>query len=193
MGRTAGRSRADTREVILRAAAEAVLEVGLTATIEQIATRAGVSKGGVLYHFADKEELLVALVTRELEEFRAEVHAALDPADTAPGRLVRAYVRAGLEPFVSGKGLPRHHVELAVRLSSIPAAQESASQDARRWEHELEADGLPAALTTLILCAVEGAASSAFWGVRQVPERMREMQEELLARTYPPAGERAAG
>ncbi|KSW20393.1 TetR/AcrR family transcriptional regulator [Cellulomonas sp. B6] len=181
MGRVAGRSRADTRDAILQAAAELVLEVGVNATIAQIAARAGVSKGGVLYHFADKEALLVTLVTNEQEQFRAEVQAALDLDDTTPGRLTRAYVRAGLRPFTTGVGLSRQDAELAARLSSIPAAQEAAARDAERWEHDLAGDGLPTSSTTLIVCAVDGAAFSAFWGVQPSVARMVELQDELLA------------
>ncbi len=54
-----------------------------------MAGRAGVSKGGLLYHFASKRELLDAMLEGWLEEFGAEIAAAAGDRGFAHG-----YVRA---------------------------------------------------------------------------------------------------
>lgn len=57
--RTAKESRA-TRQALLKAAAEAFAERGLNgAKLDDIARRAGVTKGAVYSHFEDREDLLV--------------------------------------------------------------------------------------------------------------------------------------
>ncbi|MEV4728318.1 TetR/AcrR family transcriptional regulator, partial [Micromonospora humida] len=94
MGRTAGRSPQDTRRALLDAAADAVRARGIHASLDDIARFAGVSKGGLIYHFASKDDLILELARDQLASFQAGIDAALDPTDTAPGRLTRAYLRA---------------------------------------------------------------------------------------------------
>ena len=45
-------------------------------TLDAVAAEAGVSKGGLLYHFKTKRELLDAMLEGWLEEFAAEIDAA---------------------------------------------------------------------------------------------------------------------
>lgn len=55
----------DTRDRILDALERTLLDVGLTqVTLESVAAAAGVSKGGLLYHFPTKEAMLAAMVRR---------------------------------------------------------------------------------------------------------------------------------
>ncbi len=59
--------RTDTRERIVEAAAAAAHEVGLAhLSLEAVAERAGVSKGGLLYHFPTKQALLFAVVENQI-------------------------------------------------------------------------------------------------------------------------------
>ena len=67
----------DTRAKLLDAAAAVVRRDGAQAlTLDAVAAEAGVSKGGLLYHFKSKRELLDALVERWLDEFQREIDAA---------------------------------------------------------------------------------------------------------------------
>ncbi|QQK79103.1 TetR/AcrR family transcriptional regulator [Salicibibacter cibi] len=51
------------REKILKAAAKTVSRVGIgNVTLEQVAEEAGISKGGLLYHFPSKQALLKGMV-----------------------------------------------------------------------------------------------------------------------------------
>ncbi len=92
---------ATTPNAILEAAIRVAGRDGLLATtLDKVAAEAGVTKGGVLYHFASKDELL----TRMMEHFAAEVEQGLitrianDPA--ADRRWVRAMIDMvfGAEP-----------------------------------------------------------------------------------------------
>jgi AcrR family transcriptional regulator len=74
----AGKSPKDksSRERILNAASELVREVGSgRLTLEAVAERAGLSKGGLLYNFPSKDALLQGMVERMIEEVSAEKEA----------------------------------------------------------------------------------------------------------------------
>ena len=54
-------------------------------TLEAAARGAGVSKGGLLYHFASKEALLAALLARLAEFVSQDFAAGMRPPATRPG------------------------------------------------------------------------------------------------------------
>jgi AcrR family transcriptional regulator len=61
MGRIAGMAAAETRERLMRAAANAFAERGYDGTrVADIAAAAGVSNGALYAHFGSKAELLIA-------------------------------------------------------------------------------------------------------------------------------------
>src|SRR5215210_240844 len=78
--------RPSRRSALLDAATAVIRREGATAlTLDAVAAQAGVSKGGVLYHFATKRALIDGLITRWLDDFAAQLDA--------PG-FAAAYVRA---------------------------------------------------------------------------------------------------
>ena len=83
------RGRKSSREKILDAAAELVSEIGSgKLTLDAVAERAGLSKGGLLYNFPTKEALLQAMVRRLVDEVAAEREALRAQAE--PGRNLEA-------------------------------------------------------------------------------------------------------
>jgi AcrR family transcriptional regulator len=79
LGRTVGRINARGR--ILEAASEVAHDVGPAhLSLDAVAERAGVSKGGLLYHFPTKQALIMAIVERHL----ATVEAAAGISETEP-------------------------------------------------------------------------------------------------------------
>jgi AcrR family transcriptional regulator len=78
--------RPSRRALLLDAAATVIRRDGAAAlTLDAVAAEAGVSKGGVLYHFAGKRALIDGLISRWLDDFAAQ----LDEENFAV-----AYVRA---------------------------------------------------------------------------------------------------
>lgn len=87
------RQRQERERLILRAAADLVLEKGYHDTaIDDIAARVGISKGTVYLHFASKEELVLALIERGMREFRDALDAILSGPGTRQEKL-RAIIR----------------------------------------------------------------------------------------------------
>ncbi|RAY12355.1 TetR/AcrR family transcriptional regulator [Actinomadura craniellae] len=104
-----------TRNALLDAAECVLFEDGTQAlTLASVAERAGVSKGGLLYHFPTKEALLTGLIERVIAEFDALV-ARHD--DGTPGSYTRAYVEATFEILTDGENAGSRR-----RWSAITAA-----------------------------------------------------------------------
>lgn len=185
MGRTAGRPSGETRRIILRAATTAFRETGGNATLEEITALAGVSKGGLLYHFPGKNDLIVALAEESCERFRRTVTAEIQPEDHQEGRLTRAYIRASLTA-VDLTVVAREALELSRWLQAVPDAEAVIEHDARLWDAELADDGLPPAIQTLVVSAADGAGLAALWGSGLTPKQRDDLTHQLETITRSP-------
>lgn len=179
VGRTSGRTSEDTRRLVLAAAAQAIRTHGTGATLDRIADEAGISKGGLVYHFASKDQLLSALAQEQFDAFRSEVEGQLSQVDGGPGRLVRAYIRASLIPQDADE--LRERFALITQLLTVPSVLELAHRDDIRWTEDLERDGVPEPVRVLVLAAADGFGGAPLWA-SEPPERVREqLQRDLIA------------
>lgn len=65
-------ARANSKEAILDAAEDVVLESGAAhLTLDAVAARSGVSKGGLMYNFPTKEALLQAMIARMIDQYES--------------------------------------------------------------------------------------------------------------------------
>lgn len=167
-----------TRTAVLAAAAEAMSERGTGVSLDYIAKRAGVSKGGLLHHFANREALLVALVEDSQQRLREGVLGHLDLSENTPGKLLRAYVRA----LTSGSDATAQYFTAAPAWASIyqiPRVAEIAAADAAWWDENLAADGLSSARIMVVRRAAEGVAAAVAYGDGS-PAASKEAAEILL-------------
>lgn len=103
------------------------------ATLEAVAARAGVSKGGLLYHFASKD----ALVDGVLERFAADLAEDIEHMRAAPDGPVSYFLRTSIP---SDNRLERMIVAIARLAQASDARASDALADAQRlWLSELEA------------------------------------------------------
>ncbi|RJO69083.1 TetR/AcrR family transcriptional regulator [Nocardia panacis] len=179
MGRVNGRSALDTRRQVLDAAATTIRKLGPAASLDLIARTAGVSKGGLKYHFTSKDELFRALANDLLEGFREEVANNVDPHDQEAGRFVRAYVRTRMNPAALA-GEARDFSALVSLLSTEPAVLELARADATWWDERLAADGLPERVYSVVVAAADGISCSAAWGSEHSPAEIERITGYLL-------------
>ncbi|GAA3189619.1 hypothetical protein GCM10020255_087930 [Rhodococcus baikonurensis] len=81
---------ADTRDRILDALEKLLLVSGVAqVTLEGVAAEAGVSKGGLLYHFPSKEALLAAMVRRLGERSDQQLEDAVAAVRRSPSSIYR--------------------------------------------------------------------------------------------------------
>jgi AcrR family transcriptional regulator len=87
---------------ILDAASRIIMERGVTMfTLEPVAHEAGISKGGLLYHFPTKDSLITGMIERLIDQFEADLERELD---NNAGDWLAAYIRVA--------GNPNPHSEL---------------------------------------------------------------------------------
>jgi AcrR family transcriptional regulator len=170
-----------TKERIVSAAEEVVLRHGVSRlTLEAAALEAGLSKGGVLYHFPTRDALVAAMVATIIEEFDRDIEARLRE-DRAPGAYTRAYVRATLEPASAG---PEREDRLGAAVIAAAAAQpallEPLQAAAERWQDRLVADGLDPATATLLRLASDGLWLCDLFGLAPPSASLRDQVADLL-------------
>lgn len=179
------KTRSATRERILRAAGQVIIDRGVEAlTLDGVARQADVSKGGLLYHFPNKNALIVNLGEQLLQNFEAALQDEfeLDDAPGTPGQWLRAYVR-------STERMSKESLALFARLSSIlvampPALLQSVEAYEQRWHQRLEADGLDPVQATIIQLAIDGLwFSEVFQMAVPDEERRAQVVETLLTMT----------
>ena len=81
------------RERVLQAAERLVADIGAARlTLDAAAQAAGVSKGGLLYHFPSKESLLVALAQRYVDNMQHCIESAKGGLEGERGQALKACV-----------------------------------------------------------------------------------------------------
>jgi AcrR family transcriptional regulator len=156
---TATRDSGATKRRILGAAERVVLRDGVGhLTLEAAATEAGLSKGGVLYHYPTRDALVAAMVTRIIAEFEEDIATHLpdagSPGAGVPGAYARAYVLATLAP--ADPGQERLGAALLAAAAAEPALLVPLQEAADGWQARLVDDGLDPVLATVIRLACDG-------------------------------------
>lgn len=149
----ARRRREDRPEIILDAA-EGVLR-GLGArglTIDAVAAEAGLSKGGVLHHYASKDALICALVTRKLRRLREGIagHEARQQPESASPPL--AMVANARQTYGEEHGFPR--ALLLASAETPDALADFRGFIAERLALMSDAEGRPGAGAVLLFAIV---------------------------------------
>jgi AcrR family transcriptional regulator len=146
-----------TKERIVDAAEEVVLRDGVAKlTLEAAAAEAGLSKGGVLYHFPTRDALVAGMVEKIIREFDEDIDQRLD-GDTAPGSFTRAYIGATMTPnSPAPEGEDRLGAAVIAAAAAQPALLVPLRQAADRWQQRLEEDGIDPTVATVLRLACDG-------------------------------------
>ena len=184
------KARSATRRKILQAAGQVVMDRGVESlTLDAVAKQAEISKGGLLYHFPNKNALIVNLAEQLLQDFEAALQSEFeqDDAPGTPGQWIRAYVR-------STERMSQESLALIARLSSVliempPELLQAMKAYEQRLHQHLESDGLDPIQARIIQLAIDGLwFSEVFQMAVPNEERRAQVVETLLAMTRSPTG-----
>ena len=155
--------KASTRERILEAAAQVFAESGYHgASVDDIATASGGSKGGIYFHFPGKREIFFALVNRFADRLLSDARESIESTQSGAHK-AGAVIESTLETFASHAKLAK--VLLASGVGLGPAFDESllrlhdrfAGLIRERLDAAVEDGSIPALDTTLASYAWMGA------------------------------------
>ena len=178
------------RDRILDSAAARLLKLGpVGLVLDAVASDAGLSKGGLLYHFRSKEALVAGLVARMLDGFD-EVQDEAAGEDSEPAG---AWARAYLASTVTETGEPADNS--AQLMAGILAALGSRSPQLEvlrerfaGWQQRLLADGADPILAAIVRLAADGLWLSSLLGLPPLPAQTRaEVMHRLSEMTRKPA------
>lgn len=138
------RQRKEREGLILTTAQEVFLEKGFHDTsMDEIAARVGIAKGTVYLHFPGKEELVIAILERDVQSFLQEIDAIINSDKYATPRakleVVLTYMHTGL--------FKKHAQLLSTMYSGVDLKRKIMEQGCAM--HELW-NGVVTRMTTLL-------------------------------------------
>ena len=169
------------RDRVLEAAERLVAEVGAARlTLDAVAQGAGVSKGGLLYHFPSKESLLNALAHRYAESMEQCITAAkANLPEAGKSRELQAAILGMLGTD------PRSRALSAVLLATAtnePALLDVIRQCVAQYTQELEGTCSNFTRAAVVTLAVDGLKMREALRISPFTDRQREeIVQELLS------------
>jgi AcrR family transcriptional regulator len=161
-----------TSDRLLDAAAVVVKRDGAQAlTLDAVAAEAGVSKGGLLYHFKSKRELVQAMIERWLTEFQRDM-------DAADRHFVRGYVKASAPA--------ENELGMLAAVVAEPALLASVRDQYAIWQDRVEREGRDPVDATVARLAADGLWLAELLGMAPPTGALREQVLERLAELAAP-------
>lgn len=151
-------STAGARDAILRAAEGLAAEGGVLALgVERVAARAGVSKGAFFYHFANKDEMIAAL----LEAIATRFEAAIEARVAAGESFARALIAESFAEVARGRALVAC---LIAAVAVDPALAPRIAERTGAWSARMRAEGVTEERAKLIRLALDGLLLASLFG-----------------------------
>jgi AcrR family transcriptional regulator len=168
------------RERILEAAERVVGEVGAARmTLDGVAQSAGVSKGGLLYHFPSKESLLSALAKRYMESMSDCVEQAKSGAGDSECGDLKACIVGILEQQPRAK-LVGMGAALFAAAANDPTLLEAIRERKAQFTKQLEASNVDFARAAIVMLAIDGLIMRESLRISSFTEEQREQVVQQL-------------
>ncbi|MES9693198.1 TetR/AcrR family transcriptional regulator [Bacillus toyonensis] len=172
-----------TRQKILSAASQIVQYKGVAKlTLEAVAKEAGVSKGGLLYHFSNKEALIEGMILKGTEEYQDAIYNKVEEDSERKGRWVRSFVEERLSNERRSEELSS---SMMTALMLKPELLEPLQQTFHQLQNKIENDEIDSVCATIIRLAADGLWYSECLGIgRLSPELREKVIQALINNSY---------
>ncbi|MBQ76236.1 MAG: TetR family transcriptional regulator [Gammaproteobacteria bacterium] len=143
--------RPDSKARLLDAASAIVAKVGAGhLTIDAVAAEAGMSKGGVLYHFPSKHLLLEGMLNSLLTDFEDRVTRHREQQD---GPVIKAWILAEQDQTSNQRSMA---LALLANAAENPNLLDPARKFVQRTFSDVRSEAEDQDLSTILLLAAEG-------------------------------------
>ncbi|MEK1887999.1 MAG: TetR/AcrR family transcriptional regulator [Phyllobacterium sp.] len=146
-----------TRDKILQAAAEITKEVGpVNLSLDAVAKRAGLSKGGLLYTFPTKAKLLEGLVEQHVSEFDESLRREEAVRDFGPNSVVLACIAVYRAEFVCNEPEPSG---ILAAIANDPGFLEPIRRYNKQLLQRMQENATDRMLAMMVFLTIEGLRS----------------------------------
>ena len=141
----------NTRHRLLDAAAQTVAQSGAAnLTLDAVAEKAGLSKGGVLYHFPTKRDLLAGMLEQLMTEFQQRTEAL---AADGQASLLQAHIETVLD---RPAGEQAASLAILANAAEDPTLLEPARQLLSERADQIQGQASDPTLSLIVFLASEG-------------------------------------
>ncbi|MGH8772014.1 MAG: TetR/AcrR family transcriptional regulator [Burkholderiales bacterium] len=177
-------------DTLLDAAEAVVMRQGIAnLTLDAVAAEAGMSKGGLLHHFPNKDRLVEALVTRTANEMRAYHQETCARTPDGPGRMTRGLLSTLSDIECWSEQCRRSSSAAFAALAQNPSLIEPMRAAYADLQRRIAQDELPPGVGEAVVAAIDGLWL--YWVLGLVPVdqkmivRVRKALETMLADAKP--------
>lgn len=150
------RKSTETRLKIFRACSEILRREGLSnLTLQSVASEAGISKGGLLYHFENKQALIEAVFEYHNGIFEARLAELVAAEGKSPGAFLRAYARASAEQMMDPDNASLY-ASLFAAEEQYSGAHQLMREKYINWQKQIENCGIDPDWAMLLRFATDG-------------------------------------
>lgn len=150
-------------------------------SLDTVAKEAGVSKGGLMHHYASKEVLLHAAAQDVIERFEARYQEELAAQTDVAGKSIQAYINAAL---LSADG-DLHEISPILLTFLRKRGEEETLSRFERWRDAFASDDIDPVQAALIRFAVDGMLYTEVIDREPIDA---ELREKIIARLVSMAG-----
>ncbi|AQQ52398.1 TetR/AcrR family transcriptional regulator [Planococcus lenghuensis] len=170
------------REQVLAAAVKVVRESGAAQlTLEAVASKAGVSKGGLLYHFPNKEILIQAMVDELMDGYVADIEERVAIDRHPHGKWSRAYVESTFQELEDGFNMSSG---LLAALFMNPALLSKLREQYAIWQKKIGREESDSIRPVIARLAADGLWFAEIFGLAPPDEKLRsQVAKELISWT----------
>ena len=174
-----------SRERILAASVHVALRDGVSSmTLEAVAKEAGVSKGGLLYHFSSKDELIAAMLQHHAGRIQKAIESRMAADPNPRGRWFRALIQTihgsgGADPVMAE--MPRFLIAMLAASATNPRLLDPIRERLKGVREQLLEEGPNGLRQVALWPAVFGLMLWRHLGVISDDDPVRQaIVEELL-------------
>lgn len=171
------------RELILSTVSQLIREEGVEKlTLEAVATKAGISKGGLLYHFPSKDALILGMIEQLSDRFITDFRSRAEEDIESKGKWTRSYVDTSVQ-----EELCDLYVGISAAHFTNPEMLQQLQETYVEIQEKMEHDEVDPVRSTMARLAIDGLWLADMFGLaspqgafrQQIIEHIKEsIQEE---------------
>lgn len=127
-------------------------------TIDAVAAESGMSKGGVLYHFPSKDDLILGMISRHIERYENSLQRQEVGDPRTQGRKLRSMLRASFPetPDNERSHMDRVAASLLAAVVNNPKLLEPVREQVERFRAVVTEDSRDPMLAMILAAAADG-------------------------------------